>query len=65
MKTMTEKLVKYLNTGKEITSEKITEKFGIVRPSATISRLRDEGLTVYTNYSKAKGYRYRAVEGSL
>lgn len=57
--TKTDKLVKFLATGKEISSEQITARFGLATPSATISRLREEGYKVYTNYSKAKGYRYR------
>jgi len=63
MVTKTARLLKALASGKEITAEQIENRFGLVNPSATINRLRNQGLTIYTNYSKSKGYRYRAPVG--
>jgi hypothetical protein len=62
--TKTAKLVNFLAKNKEITGAQITKRFGLMNPSATIFKLREQlehaGVKIYTNYSKKKGYRYRA-----
>jgi hypothetical protein len=58
-KTKTERLLRVLETGKEVSATQIMKKTGLVNPSSTINRLRNQGLTVYTN-KKSNGYVYRA-----
>ena len=62
MRTKTEKLVNALARGQELTTEQISNKFGLVNPTSTIHRLREEGLPIYRNPRTVKGekvWKYR------
>ncbi len=54
-----DKLVRALETGKPLTVEQITKRFGLKNPSATVSQLREDGLKIFTNPRRdAQGYRF-------
>lgn len=46
--TKTDKLVKALARGTTLTTDQIRSKFGIVNPTSTIHRLREQGLEIDT-----------------
>ena len=49
--SQTERLVRYLSTGRSITERTAMARFGIKNLSARISDLRAEGMCIYTNSS--------------
>lgn len=49
--TQTERLIRYLSTGRSITENVARSRFGIKNLSARISDLRAEGMCIYTNSS--------------
>ncbi len=62
-KTKTARLIKVLSKGKEVSVEQIAARTGLVNPTSTIHRLREQGLVVYTNKkntSTGVKYAYRA-----
>lgn len=54
--TKTNRLLKALREGNELTAAQITQRFGIKNPSATVSDLRYAGFAVYANpHTDTKG----------
>lgn len=49
--TQTEVLKNVFLKGQELTAKQIRARYGIASPSKVVSRLREEGLTVY-NFSR-------------
>lgn len=50
--TKSDKLIKALKEGEELTAKQISSRFGIGNPSATVSDLRYKGYAVYGNLKK-------------
>ena len=66
--TKTEKLLDVLSTGSEVSVKQIMKKTGLQNPYSTISRLREQGLRIFTNKrNTANGVRYfyRAPAGQF
>jgi len=49
--TQHEKIVKFLESGKKLTSNR-AKSWGITKPTARIAELRAEGYSIYTNRTK-------------
>ena len=67
-KTKTDRLVKVLSKGKQVSAEQIYARTGLVNPSSTIHRLREQGLVIYTNKrntDQGVKYFYRAPQGQF
>lgn len=47
--TKISKLLKTLQYGKNLTEAQLRSRTGLANPRADISRLRDQGYTIYTN----------------
>jgi predicted ArsR family transcriptional regulator len=47
--TQKSKLVSSLKNGSEFTANQISSRFGVVNPTALITRLRKEGFAIYAN----------------
>lgn len=45
--TATEKLIKHLVNGKEVSAKEITAKFGLANARSAINRIRKQGYVVY------------------
>lgn len=58
--TKTEKLIRALEPGKNITAEALARKTGLVNVSATVDRLRQEGFQIYRNRKGTTGNKYQA-----
>jgi hypothetical protein len=54
----TQKVLNLLTSGKEITWKTLRQKFDLRSPASMIGKLRNQGLMIYTNKSKA-GVSYR------
>jgi hypothetical protein len=52
-----DRLVRYLSTGRSITSEQARSRFGIRNLRARVNDLRSEGFCVYTNRGETTTYR--------
>lgn len=48
----TGKLYMALNSGEELSEDQIKVRFGLKNPSASVSDLRDQGITIYANRRK-------------
>ena len=48
----TGKLFMALNSGEELTEDQIKLRFGLKNPRASVSDLRDQGITIYANRRK-------------
>ena len=61
-KTKTEKLIQVFESadGVQVSAEKLMKRSGLKNLSSTINRLRNQGLTIYTNkrYNKSEGVQY-------
>lgn len=53
-KTKKEKVLKLLESGNNVTWQKIRDKFDLTSPRAMIDTLRNEGHCIYTNKVKGK-----------
>lgn len=58
--TKTEKLIRYLQDGRERTPDQIARKTGLVNVSSTVDRLRQEGYVIYNNRKGTTGNKYTA-----
>ena len=56
----TEKLLKALETGKNITAETLSRRTGLVNVSSTVDRLRQEGYAIYSNRKGTAGNKFQA-----
>ena len=61
--TQSERLLRYLNTGRTITAATARREFGMRRLSARINELRSQGYCIYTNRT-ANGVNYRLGQPS-
>lgn len=59
--TKTERLIRALESGRNLTAEQLEARSGLVNVSSTIDRLRNEGFPIFTNTKTDRdGYKYRA-----
>jgi len=56
--TQTERLIRYLSSGRSITPAAARREFGMRRLSARVNELRNEGFCIYTNRTN-RGVSYR------
>ena len=62
--TIQDKVLKAFQSGKELTSEQISSRFGAGNPQAVVQSLRFAGYPVYLNSRKNGGIIYRLVTPS-
>lgn len=55
-KTQEQKILDFLKTGKELTSDKAYVKWGVSRLPARIFDLREKGYTIYSNRKRVVKY---------
>ncbi len=48
--TKTEKLLRALRSGKELTAKQIRSQFALANPHRAVHYLREKGISVYGNY---------------
>jgi hypothetical protein len=56
VKTKIQKLEDAFRSGRSLTTEQISNRFGFVRPTSAIRDLRERGLNVVTSYETRKGH---------
>ena len=53
-RTKTDKLLNVMATGKEFTPAQLAKKTGLANVGSTVNRLREQGVTIYTNPKRNK-----------
>ena len=54
-KSQLDKILDFLQTGKQLTSAEAAKRFGVTRLPARILDLRNEGFLIYTNTRRVDG----------